>query len=202
MSHDNILSRVSQETLDIWTTLWLLKIVRIMKLDSKHFYFFWFILFIFSHTIWLQPQPCLNSLDNIPTDQDPLFLCFPSERAGLLEMSTNIMIRYNKTRHKPSCPCMITQPSRRKIVPRASKRVRNTLTVSSPRKTPSKATSIERIELRHCKLHNCSLRLSKPLWSLLSWFCKVWSFPCPWHIWLLKNPHPNFCLLPHALASG
>ena len=175
MSQDNILSWVSEETLDIWTTFWLLKI---MKLDSKHFHFFLFILFIFLlySTVWPQPQPCLNSLvPNIPTGPDPLFLWFPSEKAGLLEMSTNIMIRYNKTRHKPSCPCMITQPSRRKIIPRASKRVRNTLTVSSPTKTQSKATKvhIERIELRHCKLHNCSVRLSKPLRSLLSWFRKL-----------------------------
>lgn len=134
--------------------------------------FYIFFLFFFSSHI-IHHELSLPSYQHplTPTlSPDPLLLSFPSEKSsGVMEQG---ITRFSKTRPKSSSRGWLRQPSRRTRVPRAGKRVTDTLSPIVPQTLQAKQP--QRIctgpSSDPCGLHDCHFSLYEPVWALLRSF--------------------------------
>lgn len=80
------------------------------------------------------------------------------------------------------------QPRRRKMVPKASKRVRAHLCShcsESHKKTKLHTITYMPSSDPH-RLPECQFSLCEPIWALVSWFCEPISCGVLWPLWLLQ----------------
>jgi hypothetical protein len=128
----------------------------------------------------VSPPSTSHSSLHIPRHPDPFLLHFTSEK-GRPRRDINWMCitSYNKTKHKPSYQGWTGQPSRRRRVPRAVKRVKDNpspwfplLGLPRERQATQPWCMCRGHKSDPCRLCDCPLSLCEPLWALLSWFCR------------------------------